>query len=157
MTPSNHPQGPARPASLRALNVSLVVLSAAALLLLYGLIARLLFPNVDPIREENPGRFVGDVLQVQVLNGCGVSGLAASVTAYLRRQGFDVVEVGDRGLDQEQTILYDRIGDREAATKIANALGLDAERVVQEIRPEEFLDATVVIGRDYATLKPFLE
>ncbi|MDZ4699367.1 MAG: LytR C-terminal domain-containing protein [Rhodothermales bacterium] len=148
------PNGPPQ----SALNVSLIVLGGAVLILLFSLLTRLLFPASDPAREDNPGHFVGQVLQVEVRNGCGVSGLASTMTTYLRRRGFDVVEVGDSpDFDQEFTMVYDRVGDLEAARKLAQAIGIPEERVVQDINPEEFLDASVVIGNDYATLKPFQE
>ncbi len=148
------PEGPPQ----SALNVSLIVLGGAVLILFFSLITRLIFPATDPSREDNPGHFVGEVLQVEVRNGCGVAGLASTMTAFLRRRGFDVVEVGDSPpFNQEFTMVYDRIGDLEAARKLAEAIGIPEERVVQDIDPEEFLDASVVIGNDYATLKPFQE
>lgn len=153
-TPSPPPVRPPQ----GALNLSLVVLGGAVLILLYALITRIVLPAEDPIREENPGQFVGQVLQVEVRNGCGVAGLAATMTSYLRDRGFDVVEVGDLPpFDREYSVVYDRIGDLEAARKLANAIGIPEDRVIQEIKPQEYLDASVVIGNDYATLKPFQE
>ena len=148
--PAKAPQG--------ALNVSLVVLGGAALILVYALVTRIIFPAADPIREENPGHLVGPVLQIEVRNGCGVAGLASTMTSFLRHRGFDVVEVGDLPpFDQEYSIVYDRVGDLDAAKKLANAIGISEERVLQDIKPQEYLDATVIIGRDYASLKPFQE
>lgn len=144
------PQGP--------LNISLIVLGGAVLILLFSLLTKNILPASDPAREENPGHFVGQVLQVEVRNGCGVSGLASTMTTFLRRRGFDVVEVGDSPhFNQEFTMVYDRIGDIEAARKLAQAIGVPEDRVVEDINPEEYLDASVVIGNDYATLKPFQE
>jgi hypothetical protein len=75
---------------------------------------------------------------------------------YLRRRGFDVVEVGDyRSFDEERSKVIDRVGDLETARKVANALGIPEDQVLQEIRLDYFLDATIVIGKDYATLRPF--
>lgn len=138
------------------LNVSLVVLGLATLILIYALAARFLFPRTDPMREANPAGLVGEYIQVEVRNGCGVSGLAGRMTKYLRRHGFDVVEVGDHtSFDEPYSYVVDRVGDLEAARKVALALGIPETRVRQEIRPEYFLDATIVIGKDYASLRPF--
>ncbi|QXD17156.1 LytR C-terminal domain-containing protein [Rhodocaloribacter litoris] len=138
------------------LNVALVVAGAALLLLLYALVARFLFPRTDPVREANPAGLVGEIIQVEVRNGCGVSGLAAQAMHYLRDHGFDVVEVGDHtSFDEAHSFVVDRVGDLEAARKVAHALGIPESRVRQEIRPDYYLDASVVIGKDYATLKPF--
>ena len=112
--------------------------------------------RVDPYRENDSGTLVGEVIQVSVRNGCGVSGLAGELTHYLRQQGFDVVEVGDHtSFDLEQSMVYDRIGDLESARKLAVAVGLPEDRVFQDIDPEEYLDATIVIGKDYEHLTPF--
>ncbi len=97
------------------------------------------------------------VVQVEVVNGCGVPGLAADVRSYLRAAGFDVVGVGDaRPYRQKQTLVIDRGGGPEAARRVAAALGVASERVQHEPRPEEYLDASVVLGMDYKTLKPFM-
>lgn len=140
------------------LNVVLVVLGLAAIFLAYGMVTRFAAPRVDPHRESNPAHLVGEIIQVEVRNGCGISGLAARTTMFLRRRGFDVVEVGDHtSFDEEFSTVIDRVGDLESAAKVANALGIPEERIEQEIRPDYFLDASVVIGRDYESLRPFLE
>ena len=137
-------------------NAMLVGLGLAVLVLLYGLVARSFWPGVDAAREANPAGLVGDIVQVEVRNGCGVAGLAESMTQFLRRQGFDVVEVGNyTSFNQTKTIVVDRVGDLAAAKKVAVAIGLSEDRVVQEIRQDYFLDASVIIGQDYETFAPF--
>jgi hypothetical protein len=138
-------------------NVMLVGLGLALLVLLYGLVSRTVSPGVDAARETNPAGLVGEIIQVEVRNGCGVAGLAESMTQFLRREGFDVVEVGNyTSFDQAETHVVDRVGDLEAAKKVAAAIGLSEDRVVQEIRQDYFLDASVVIGQDYALFAPFV-
>ena len=138
------------------INVVLVVLGLAVLALLYALGTRVFAPRIDPVRESDSGQLIGDIIQVEIRNGCGVPGLAGDMTQFLRKKGFDVVEVGDfETFDQEHSVVYDRIGDLESARKLASAVGLPADRVIQDIQPDEFLDASLVIGMDYATLTPF--
>ena len=138
------------------LNVFLSIGIIALGVMLYALIMRSFTPHIDPVREENPGKLLGDIIQVEVRNGCGISGLAADLTDFLRRQGYDVVEVGDyESFDIEYTIVYDRSGNREAALALARSMGLPEDRVLQELRPEFYLDASVVIGRDYEQFAPF--
>ncbi|GIV58404.1 MAG: hypothetical protein KatS3mg042_1317 [Rhodothermaceae bacterium] len=137
-------------------NVAIGVGGLAVLVLLYALASRFLFPRVDPTREANPAGLVGDIIQVEVRNGCGVSGLAARATHYLRDHGFDVVEVGDHTrFDEPYSLVIDRVGDLEAARKVALVMGIPEERIRQDIRPDYFLDASIIIGQDYARLKPF--
>ncbi|MEL7171163.1 MAG: LytR C-terminal domain-containing protein, partial [Bacteroidota bacterium] len=114
-----------------------------------------LAPRADAVREANPAQLQGDVIQVEVRNGCGDPGLAATATEYLRDQGFDVVASGnvpDFGVATSEVI--DRIGDRAAALKVAAALGVPEARVREE-RRDLYLDASVTLGCDYATLRPF--
>lgn len=138
------------------LNAALVVGTLLMMVLLYALATRLALGRIDPVREANPGELVGDIIQVEVLNACGVSGLAGRATRYLRRQGFDVVSTGNHGPSPlETTVVVDRVGNPEAARQIARALGLPDDRVIQELRPDYYLDASLLIGQDYATLRPF--
>lgn len=138
------------------MNSVLAVLALVMVVLVYGLATRFFTPRVDPVREANPAQLVGEIIQVEVRNGCGVSGLAAETTRFLRRQGFDVVEVGDySSFDETHSFVIDRVGDLESAMKVAHALGIPEDRVVQEIRLDYYLDASVVLGRDYENLRPF--
>jgi hypothetical protein len=139
-----------------ALNVALVALGVLVLVLLYSFVSRSVLPRTDATREANPTDLVGDVMQVEVRNGCGVEGLAARMRHFLQRNGFDVVEVGDHTtFDEPRTLVIDRVGDLEAARKLARALGVPEGQVVQEIRTDYYLDASVIIGHDYQTLPPF--
>ncbi len=138
------------------MNSALAVLALVLLVLVYGLATRFITPRVDPVRESNPAHLVGEIIQVEVRNGCGISGVAAETTMFLRRHGFDVVEVGDySSFEEEYSLVIDRVGDRASALKVANVMGIPEERVVQEIRLDYYLDASVVIGKDYENLRPF--
>lgn len=136
--------------------IGFLVVGSLVLVLGYALIAQILRPSADPYREDNPAGLVGDIIQVEVRNGCGVSGIADVTRSFLRDGGFDVVEVGnyDR-FDVGTSYVVDRVGDLEAARKVANALGISENQVRQEIRTDYFLDASIVLGADYETLLPF--
>lgn len=138
------------------MNVVLALLGVMVVVLVYGMVTRFVTPRVDPVRSANPAQLVGEIIQVEVRNGCGVTGLAAQTTMYLRRHGFDVVEVGDYGsFDVAQSKVIDRVGDMASAVKVGNILGIPEDRVVQDIRHDLYLDASIVIGKDYETLRPF--
>lgn len=137
-------------------NAAIFVLGVLVIALTYSLVTRVLTPRVDPVRESNAGELVGEIIQVEVRNGCGVSGLAASTTLFLRDHGFDVVEVGDyESFDVARSKVIDRVGDLASARKVAAVLGIPEDRVEEDIRPEFYLDVSVVVGRDYETLRPF--
>lgn len=103
------------------------------------------------IHKEKPS----DIIQVEVLNGCGVTGLADRFTDYLREKNFDVVNVGNYIYNNiNQTLVIDRTGNFANAQKVAEALGVKKSNVIQQLNNNYFLDVTIILGRDYYKLKP---
>ncbi len=95
-----------------------------------------------------------NVIQVNVLNGCGVGGVGQRMTSYLRSTGYDVVEMGNyKTFDVRQSIVIDRSGNGEVSRKIAADLGIDPKNVVQQLSSEYFVTASVVIGKDFKNLR----
>ena len=141
-----------------ALIFGIVVFGVATLILTFALFNRVGSPRPDATRVYNPDGLLGDIIQVDVRNGCGVSGLAGRMTDFLRAYGFDVVEHGDHtSFNVQETIIVDRIGNLDAAKQVALALGLTEDRIVQEVRTDYFLDVSVIIGMDYQTVMPFMD
>jgi len=136
-----------------ALTVLIGALALLVLFLTYSLVDRhLLRPPVDTGRQ---GASDGGVIQIDVLNGCGASGAATSVRDYLRARGFDVVEMRNyKSFDVEHSLVVDRTGSASNAEKVAYALGIDRSRIIQQINTDYFVDVSVVVGRDYRSLKP---
>jgi len=94
-------------------------------------------------------------LQLEVLNGCGISGKADLLTNYLRKNGFDVVNIGNyRSFDLENSIVIDRTGKIQNAERVAESIGLGNENVIQQINKDYLLDVTVILGKDYSKLIP---
>ena len=132
------------------LNVALVVGAVVVAALLYGLASRVFSPRTTPTREGQASR-----IQVEVLNAAGVDGLAGRTTDYLRRRGFDVVEIGNAGARDTTTVLV-RSGTALDARHVAQALGLGDERVVTGGPTTDYtLDVTLFVGADYPSLSPF--
>ncbi len=129
------------------LNAGLAVVVLVVGVLAYGLVTRAVLPRTA---EAEASR-----IAVEVLNGAGVDGLAARATEYLRRRGFDVVEIGDAEARDTTTVLV-RSGTALDARHVAQALGLGAEAVVTGGPITDYrLDVTVTLGADYARLTPF--
>jgi len=140
------------------LNIGLIVVIILAAVLIYAFSQRVSAPRPDPERLENPGNLLGEIIQVEVMNGTNVSGLANQITDHLQRMGFDVVETGNHSAQTvEKTVIMDRIGNMDAAEQVALALGLAPERISEELKPEYFIDATIIVGADYKTLLPFAD
>lgn len=93
-------------------------------------------------------------ITIEVLNGAGVSGIARTMTEYLRSQGFDVLNYGNAGsFSFYETLVLDRSGDRARAQRVARAIG--AGTVLEQKNPFLALDVTMILGRDFRTLAPF--
>ena len=96
-------------------------------------------------------------IKVEVLNGVGIDGIAAEVTEYLREKGFDVVKTDDAGrTDYIYSMVKDRTGNLYSARNLAQILNIDTLSVLQEINKSLILDATVILGKDYTHLAPFI-
>ena len=78
--------------------------------------------------------------------------MAAKVAKLLRRQGYDVVDVENTSLLLE-SLIVDRVGNRDAARKLAKLLGVGEENIIQQSCDYLELDLTVILGRDYKELK----
>lgn len=136
-----------------ALNAAIGFLSLLLVLLVFGLFTRLVYPRIENQRSEEDSELIGKVIQLEVLNGCGVPGLANTFTSTLRKNGFDVVETGNfKNFDMTETVVIARTIDANNAQRVAGALGINPENVFVEASEDFYLDATVVIGSDYKSL-----
>jgi len=83
-----------------------------------------------------------------------VAGLADTFTSTLRKNGFDVVQSGNfDNFDMQQTTIISRTTNKDNARRVAQALGIDQSQILTEASDDFYLDATVVIGSDYRSLK----
>jgi hypothetical protein len=116
--------------------------------LAYSLVNRL---TAGPGSENyNPKKTASAVIQVEVLNGCGASGVAEKFTDLLRREKFDVVQSGNyMSFDIDNTLVIDRTGNMANAEKVARSLGVDEKNIIMQKNDNSFLDVSVVIGKDY--------
>lgn len=137
-----------------ALNAVIGFLSLLLVLLVFGLFTRIIYPRIENQRTEESPELISNIIQLEVLNGCGVPGLANDFTSVLRKNGFDVVETGNfKNFDMQNTVVIARTFDAENARRVADALGVDPKNVFVEASEDFYLDATVVIGSDYKSLK----
>jgi LytR cell envelope-related transcriptional attenuator len=112
-------------------------------------------PPVDASLSENEQVGFEKVIQVSVLNACGESGIASKARNYLRKRGFDVVEIGNYESKLDSSIVFDRLGDAKSSTKTAYAMGIHDKNIVQDLDSSLFLRCTIVLGKDFKTLNPF--
>lgn len=134
------------------LNVLIGLLLLVVGYLTYSLLSRqILQPPVD---AGKAGVGPGEIIQVDVLNGSGLQGAAGSCTSYLRARGFDVVEARNyKTSDVEESLVIDRVGNMKNAEKVAYALGIKKKNIVQQLNHDYYVDVSIVIGKDFASLK----
>jgi len=106
------------------------------------------------VASSPSGTAGGATIRVQILNGCGVPGIARKAQDWLVRNGYDVRDVGNADRqDYVQCKVIDRGGNLTAARDLADVLKIDQARVVKlSGSPSPKIDVTVVLGRDYKKL-----
>jgi len=101
----------------------------------------------EKIEEPRP-------IQIEVLNGCGVTGVAAKFTDYLRGLDFDVVKTDNyESFNVLKTVIVDRRGNRQNMMKLAEALKLPEARILEEVNEAYLIDAVVILGKDFRQLQ----
>lgn len=135
------------------LNAAIGFLGFLLFLLVFSLITRLFYPRIMADRADQDPALISSVIQIEVLNGCGIPGLATTYTSTLRGYGFDVVETGNFDhFNVEHTLVISRSNQIENARRVARALGVDEQYIIREVSGEFYLDVTLVLGADYEKL-----
>lgn len=135
------------------LNSVIGFLGVLLFILIIALFSRILYPRIVADRSQEDPALISEVIQLEVLNGCGITGIATRFTDRLREYGFDVVETGNYDhFNVSETFVISRSGQMENAYRVANALGISREQVIREQSPDFYLDVTLVIGTDYESL-----
>jgi hypothetical protein len=94
---------------------------------------------------------------VRVLNGCGVSGVAYKFREYLLTHGYDVSETSNaEHFNYDKTIIYLHNNDFQIARKLSGQLQMPNNPVLDNRAPDYPCDVTIVIGKDYRQLPPFV-
>ena len=134
------------------INVSILILIVINAILAYSVVKTISFNDTEDylLVDSTKAR-----IQVEVLNGCGVSGVAEKLTDYLRTNNIDVVNLGNyRSFEIENSIIIGRNEKIYNAEKVAAIVGLDEQNIIQQINPDYLLDVTFILGKDYRDLIP---
>ena len=92
------------------------------------------------------------IIRVEVLNGCGRGGIAFQVAQDLRREGLDVVNIGNaRNFKYRKTLILNRSGKKGLAREVARVVGCGEPQ--DRIEKKALVDVTVIIGRDYLRIE----
>lgn len=102
-------------------------------------------------KAAEPLSDVPSIGSVQVLNGCGVDGLAWAVAQKLRENGFDVKNDGIGNaptFNYDKTMVVSRTKDMRIARQIGDVLEVSSNQVILLRNNDERFDVTVFVGSD---------
>jgi len=93
-------------------------------------------------------------LRVQVLNGCGVKGIARKAQLWLVKNEFEVRNVGNADRqDYARSMVLDRSGNLTEARSFAQIIGITEANISKHSgAPSSHYDLTLIIGKDYKRL-----
>lgn len=112
------------------------------------------FPKIDPrplaieVYQKNPIQNI----KVEVLNGCGLKGIAARTAEFLRENHVDVVRSDNADhYDYPNTVIISRNENVESLKAVSKSFGVtldDKTHILTD--PDESLgvDVTVILGKD---------
>ena len=94
-------------------------------------------------------------LKIEILNGCGVQGLAKKWADHLRAAGFDPWNVTNfEQSNVARTMIIDRTSNaRSNGLAVAEALGLPEDYVAYQASDQRQVAVTVIIGLDYERIE----
>ena len=137
------------------LNISIFILSAIIIYMLYSIFVKFNSSSDNYVISENKGE-ASEIIQVDVLNGCGVGGVADRFTDFLRSKNIDVVGIKNYiSFDVDETMVVDRTGNEANAKKVADLLGIKKDNIITQLNKDYFIDVSIIVGRDYFNLTPF--
>ena len=149
-------------------NVALVLLSITSVAFVLSVVNRHLRGGmtIQDFRQEAPlaltvaahdNSLLRDI-EVEVLNGCGINGLAQQFTDYLRDKHLDVIRTEDAdNFHYDKTIVILRRDEFEKVAQVAKLLDIsprDSIRVFVDPDGSLLTDVTIVIGSDYLNISP---
>ena len=150
-------------------NLSILILGIASVIFIASIIDRHMrggmtiqdfstaVQNPSPLGTINDESLLTDI-EAEVLNGCGVSGVAQKITDYFRQNHIDVVRTENAdNFNYDKTIAILRRGDFEQVREIARLLEIspsDSIRVIEDRNESLRTDVTIIIGSDYLNIGP---
>jgi hypothetical protein len=146
------------------LNITIIILGAICIYLVFSLVTSTFLNKSKTVKDakDSTKNTVTNQpnlsIQVDVQNGTGENRIGAIFRDYLKKKGYDVVNLDNyKSNDVDKTIIIDRTGDTRKAQRIAEVLGVSGRNIIQQINRDLYLDATIVIGKDYTELKPYTD
>lgn len=111
-------------------------------------------PESVPVRAAEPPPAVQLRTRVQILNGCGKTGIAKRASDYLTKNDCEIRDVGNADRqDYRFSEIVNRGNNATAARDLAKLVGIDPAKIKKKAgAPGLDVDVTLIIGADYRRL-----
>lgn len=108
--------------------------------------------SLDDLKKQEAGEVPKKDIHIQVLNGCGMAGLAERAKNDLLSKGFTVVGTGNAdSFNYASTVVSYRRGEREKA-EVVGPLFKEATIKLWTEDLESSVDVVVILGKDYLSV-----
>tara|TARA_Y100001968_G_scaffold122919_1_gene111856 strand:+ start:5453 stop:6001 length:549 start_codon:yes stop_codon:yes gene_type:complete len=98
----------------------------------------------------------GHRIKIEILNGCGVVGLADTYSNLFRESGFDViVSKNAQNFNYSKSQIILRYGKMDYAIETAKIMGTPISEIIEDYNQSLDCDVTIIIGKDYNELISF--
>ncbi|MEK7727155.1 MAG: LytR C-terminal domain-containing protein [candidate division KSB1 bacterium] len=125
-------------------------------ILIVSFVSRHFFSGNEPSLNANTDvpAIPAENFKVEVLNGCGVNGLASKYAVLLKENGFDPVKTENyEGGLTTRTYIIDRLSEKMVnGLKMADALGLSRDYVSYKADAQRMVAVSLILGQDYKTI-----
>lgn len=129
-------------------NFLILLLLCASIGVLIFIGASFTFKPFEEPKQTSPSPTVPHLGSIELLNGCGIDGVAQEMAEYLRSHSFDVKNIGNAPtFNYDSTLVISRTYDTTMAASIAAVLKTDKIAIIQN--NQHLYDVTVFIGADY--------
>ena len=138
-----------RPPSLPSVNPKPAVYGVIGAALIIVLLV-MVFSEDEPVIEE----VIATPAVVEVLNGCGVSGIAGRMAEFLKSNTIEVFKTDDAdNSSYPETIIIGRDSRFDHAAEISALTGITNRTFDYE--SDSLVNVTIILGKDYQNFQPF--
>jgi len=141
-------------------NVLLYIISLFVVIVMIFIFKTKIFKehSVDDINTNlKKNSYSKPIAEVEILNGCGQSGIANLFTYYLRSHNYDIIEIknADNFNYEETYIIINDSNKIYLAKELISLLKINTENVL--IDKSKIWEITIIVGKDYKKLESFNE
>ena len=118
--------------------------------------------NDKTIKTNLSSSYKKPLAEIEILNGCGVEGIAELFTNFLRSHNYDVISIENAkdksgiinfNYNQCKIIIYNKEKLKEGY-KLSLQLGIDNSNIIKDYK-NSIWDLALIIGKDYSILNSF--